>query len=515
MSTPLIASEAPRRLCGSAYLESCFPAKERKKMIPLACMFFCILFNYTILRNTKDVLIVTAEGSGAETIPFLKTYVLLPGTMLFFALYTKMCSNYEQGAIIYSITTAFLAFFALFAYVMYPMKESLHPNETCDWLLTFLPDSCSGPVAMFRVWTFSLFYLMAELWGSVVLSLFFWGFANQVTSVPEAKKYYPLFGMFANVALVLSGWFVTYVSNMREGLAEGVDAWGVSIKILTAGCLVSGVGLLLAFGYLQNYVVNDPTLVDQTQTKKAAKKSKMGVMDSIRYLMASPYILNLGVLVIGYGMAINLIEVTWKSRLKMAYPDANAYSAFMGMYSSMTGVATIFSMMIGQRFLALIGWRFTALATPVVCLTTGFCFFTLIIMPDMWAPVAVMLDISPLLLSVYLGTAQNVGTKSVKYGMFDPTKEMAYIPLDSEQKTKGKAAIDVIASRAGKSGGSFIQQIFIIVLGSLSASAPLIGICLFLITVQWIRSVNSLAIEFAAKQQQEADKEKGGIELRA
>lgn len=34
------------------------PANERKKVIPLALMFFCTLFNYTILRDTKDVLMV-------------------------------------------------------------------------------------------------------------------------------------------------------------------------------------------------------------------------------------------------------------------------------------------------------------------------------------------------------------------------------------------------------------------------------------------------------------------------
>ena len=41
--------------------------------LPLGAMFFFILFNYTILRDTKDVLVVTAPGSGAEIIPFLKT----------------------------------------------------------------------------------------------------------------------------------------------------------------------------------------------------------------------------------------------------------------------------------------------------------------------------------------------------------------------------------------------------------------------------------------------------------
>ena len=36
--------------------------------------------------------------------------------------------------------------------------------------------------------------------------------------VKEAKKYYPLFGMFANVALVFSGQFVRYVSQMKVTL---------------------------------------------------------------------------------------------------------------------------------------------------------------------------------------------------------------------------------------------------------------------------------------------------------
>lgn len=50
----------------------------------------------------------------------------------------------------------------------------------CEGLLEKYGMRLMGPIAILRNWTFCLFYVMAELWGSVVVSLLFWGFANQV-----------------------------------------------------------------------------------------------------------------------------------------------------------------------------------------------------------------------------------------------------------------------------------------------------------------------------------------------
>lgn len=52
--------------------------------------------------------------------------------------------------------------------------------EFCENLLEQAGPRFAGPIAILRNWTYCLFYVMAELWGSVVVSVLFWGFANQV-----------------------------------------------------------------------------------------------------------------------------------------------------------------------------------------------------------------------------------------------------------------------------------------------------------------------------------------------
>lgn len=449
------------------------PADERRKLIPLATMFFAILFNYTILRDTKDVLMITAPKSGAEVIPFIKTYVNLPVAIGFTGLYSSLTNKMEQKDVFYTCVWPFLAFFSLFALVIYPNRAILHPNAFCDTLGSILPGGFSAPLAIIRNWSFSVFYVMAEMWGSVVASLLFWGFANEVTTIDEAKKYYPLFGLFANVALVFSGQYVRWVSNMRSTLAPGVDAWAVSLKYLMGAVLAGGGVVLGSFRYMQKHVV--PTLAKNKgdpATKKKKTKTKMTMKESAKFLLSSPYIRNLAMLVISYGMCINIVEVSWKAKLKLAFPNPNDYSAFMGNFSSATGLVTLVMMLLGRTIFAKFGWRVAALVTPINLGITGLCFFALSVFSDFFAPVAAAMGTNPLMLAVIVGAVQNILSKSAKYSLFDPCKEMAYIPLDQESKTKGKAAIDVIGNPLGKSGGALIQQILIFGTGSLSMATP-------------------------------------------
>lgn len=100
-----------------------------------------------------------------------------------------MTDSMEQKNVFYSCVLTFLAFFATFALFIYPNRATLHPHGLIDALANQLPANFAAPLAIIRNWSFAIFYVMAEMWGSVVVSLLFWTLANQVTTVEEAKKY--------------------------------------------------------------------------------------------------------------------------------------------------------------------------------------------------------------------------------------------------------------------------------------------------------------------------------------
>lgn len=239
----------------------------------------------------------------------------------FTGLYAKMTDNMELKNVFYACVIPFLIFFASFAAFIYPNQAFLHPHGLIDMLAARLPGNFAAPLAIVRNWSFAVFYVMAEMWGSVVASLLFWGLANEVTTVEEAKKYYPLFGLGANVALIFSGQYVKFVSQMRANLAPGVDAWAVSLNWLMGAVVGSGGVLLLAYKYIQDKIVAKQ---EKTQEKKGLnmkKKAKMTLKESAKFLTSSPYIRDLAILVISYGTLVFKVLIR-NSRTRQSRVDA-------------------------------------------------------------------------------------------------------------------------------------------------------------------------------------------------
>ena len=68
--------------------------------------------------------------------------------------------------------------------------------------------------------------------------------------------------------------------------------------------------------------------------------------------------------------------------------------------------------------------------------TPGVAFFGLTMAGNSFAAPLAKFGLTPLMAAVLVGAAQNVFSKSAKYALFDPCKEMAYIPLDRETQVR-------------------------------------------------------------------------------
>jgi len=218
------------------------------------------------------------------------------------------------------------------------------------------------------------------------------------------------------------------------------------------------------------------------------------------YLAQSRYLIYIAVLVLAYNISLNLIEVVWKDQLRALCPDPADYNAYMGRVLIFIGLtSTIVSAFICGNVIRKYGWTVSALCTPIILLVTGILFFSFLLfnhIPSIGI-VAAWLGASPLSLCVFFGAMQNCFSRAGKFTFFDATKEIAFIPLSRESKLKGKAAIDGVGSRLGKSGGSFVHQCLLMVFGSVSLSTPYVAVILALVFVGWIAAVKGLGHLFA------------------
>lgn len=477
-------------------------AYELKKLIPMLLIFFFISFNYNVLRTLKDSLLITAKSSGAEVIPFVKVWAMFPGAVLMTLLFTWLSNRFARDTVFYIIISIFLIYFTVFTFILYPIRDLIHPHALADHLTTVFPVGLKGLIAMFRYWTFTLFYVMSELWSSTVLSVLFWGFANQVTRMSEAKRFYGLFGVGANFSGIFAGQASVFCCNYtRYGgqLPIGEDPWHQSLILMVSLILFAGALALLLFRWFEKNVLTDKTYYDPVTVKSEGEvKGKLSLKQSFSYLMSSNYLFLIAFIVISYNCVINLTEVLWKHQVKELYPNPNDYTVYMNHIVSIIGlVATITSLFVSGNAIRKCGWTFTALLTPVILLLTSIGFFTFFYLENIsHIHVISFLGLSPLALVVFFGSAQNILSRGAKYSVFDSTKEMAFVPLKPENKLIGKAAIDGICSRLGKSGGSVVHQGFLIFFSTITASAPYVAMVLFGIIVIWVIAVRLLGKQF-------------------
>ncbi len=472
---------------------------ELKKVLSMLGLIFLLCISYSVLRNLKDTIILTAKNSGAEVIPFLKVWGMLPGAIIATWVYTRLARRFSKEAIFYIIVTGFLSYFLLFTFCLHPHSDALHLDRLGEWMGMHLPAGFKGLISMIRNWTFTTFYIISELWAPVMLGMLFWGFVNDHTEVSQAKRTYGILNQGSNIAPILGGGLGILCAHTFSFSvsASSEEAWRHTLTNITLALTAIGIASMALFYWINRKVINSEKPFQKDDSKEEKVTAKLSIRESIRYIAKSKYLLCLAMIFLGYNISINFTDVLWKEQLKKFFTDPNEMLAHMNLITMGIGIVgtifgTLFSLMISR-----LGWTFTAILTPAVMAVMAVGFFVFLFAGDSLGPVALaFFGATPLALTVYFGSLQYCLSKGCKYSVFDVSKEVAFLPLSSESKTKGKAAIDGLGSALGKSGASITYQGLIIFLGSVAASTPYISVILFIVLFIWIYSVFSLGALF-------------------
>ncbi|MCC8417867.1 MAG: NTP/NDP exchange transporter [Rickettsia endosymbiont of Bryobia graminum] len=485
----------------SSFMEYIWPIErsELPKFLYITLLMFCILFIQNLIRALKDSLINTLIGT--ETVAFLKFWGVLPSAFLIAILYVKLVNKMRGETIFYFILSIFLIFFILFAFVIFPNHSALHlSKEHADVLVLSYPNF-KWFILLLSNWSFSLFYIVAELWPNVIFALLFWQFVNNVTSVEQSKRFYPLFGLFAQTGLFISGEFLKKLNYFNKYLIDKFSLTHteseLSVQIILSCAVLFGAIALITFGFINHKILSKQQLA---QLHFSAKKQSITLLDSIKMIISSRYIRLIATLLVCYGIAINLVEGPWKSAASKIYTTPTEFAVFIGNYISYTGICTVSLVLICSNVVRRLGWYTAAMITPIMVFVTGLLFFLTTNFDHIAALIITNFILTdPALIAISIGAIQNILSKSSKYTLFDSTKEMSYVPLDVDLKTKGKAAADVIGTKLGKSASALLQSlIFIIMPSATYQSISVYLMCVFsVICLVWIWAVKELNKEYS------------------
>lgn len=478
---------------------------ELRLFIPMSILMLCILFNFSVLRSVKDSLVVPSIG--AEVISFLKLWFVLPFALICTVIYVKLSNMMEMERIFYLVVSIFLSVFIIFAYVLYPNQEFYHPSRESINFYIHKYQYLKWFLMIIEKWSYALIYIFAELWSVIVINLMFWQFANHIIATPNAKRIYPALGMIGNMGLIFAGNIVVYFCDetkpifvfWRDVFSSGTDnSSEVTLKLVITVVTISGIIAMMLLKYIHKYILEKPSNGISIHHKLHDTQTKLSVGESIKLILKSRYIGYVLVMIICYGLVINILEGPWKAKIKELHPTTQEYLSFMGSFNIWMGFSSVFFMLIGSNLLRRFEWFVAAIITPSIMGITGSLFFIFVIFEDSFRGLWHGDNFDPIYVAVMIGALQNILSKSTKYSLFDSTKEMSYIPLSKELRTKGKAAAEIMGAKIGKSSGALIQSSLFMIFpaATFDSMIPILMLIFLCVITLWVADVRKLAVEY-------------------
>lgn len=428
---------------------------EYAKFLLLAVLCFLVCTNYTLLRTVKETLVITKPEMGLEIIPFLRTWMLMPTMLIFVKVYASMSAHCRQSHVCYFFIAFFLCFFLLFIFVLYPNDEFFQLSALGNKIESLQIPFAKQIASMLRHWSFSLYYCLSEVWGTIVVLILFWGASNRHNTVDEAKRYYSPILFITN----LSGLFASQISlqlsygSFKHFLFPNQDKWAATFLSITACvCLFTLVIFLLFHLLFKHFPMEAGTALKD----KSLSSKEMSLVEMIKSIRNNKNILTLAVMVFAYFFTSGIMEIIWKFYLQKSHPNSNDFNDYLSNCTQYISIAsTLLTLGVTGDLIRRFPWRVSAAIMPVVLLIPMTAFVIVCYFYD-----------SNLAIATTIGALYYCLNRICKFTFFDLSKEVATVELDYKDQIKSKAVLDGLLVKFGKTCESGFLQILLIAVGS-------------------------------------------------
>ncbi|EPR79684.1 ADP/ATP carrier protein [Spraguea lophii 42_110] len=488
---------------------------EDKKFWMMAIVFGLISYVFSIMKDLKDTFVIVRQIPAS--IHFLKLFYIPPIAILGTILIQKALVDSDNKSILMRMLLGFAVFYFLFAMVSLPLPFPVEINT--DGLKDTFADgkmkykgteSILALLLTFYSWTSTVLFISSEIFGTLVLSLLFLSFANDICPINEFLRFLPLLYTISNLSLILSSISLYHISNFLNTFSyrNGRVMFSCLFIILSGLCLVAYFCTVI----LDRSVLSKPIfIVDGPQKKKS--KQKISFNEGFKLMFTSKLVLSICLIVLFYNISQNMVDSSYKSLLRVEAERLGKNESFVinNQWRSQmtTGIGSIILLITPfSKIVRTAGWIVAGMITPIyVGVGCSFVFILAVYNTSILGKNGIeylngfvqanriihsILNSDDAFLTfkyeVIIGRYISAGFKIIKYASFDICKEAISMKINPNCRSRFKGVYDGICSKLGKSMGAMLSILMTMVFSTTDVREASIFYFLFstVIVLVWV-----------------------------
>lgn len=286
-------------------------------------------------------------------------------------------------------------------------------------------------------WVPVLFWVWANIFAIVVVTQF-WLLVNDVFNPREAKRLIGFIGSGGQLGAILG--------SLLVGVLATTKAFTGLLLIAAAFLFLAILAVFRIFNWQRSRSLEEGKKTSGPRESAPAATTKVGFRDALETTRKSVYLRLLAGIMLATLIVSTLVDWQFNSVVKNRVAGGGSLASFFGYFNAGTMTfAFLFQLLLTSPVIRRFGIRLSLLIYPII-----------LILSSAGMGIVAYASIIPAILI-------KASDKSLAYSLNQSVRELLYIPIAPEEKSRSKTFIDMFVNRFAKGLGAVILWILLLV----------------------------------------------------